>query len=110
MNAMLEFYTKAFGFTFEPHDTYGLASQFGYRDGLTLKFVPIRDSADFVGFPVHQLGFAVPDVEAVVALAHRLGGRVEGVPQAVRDSIHAAIRDPDGNTIELYGPRPAPSP
>jgi catechol 2,3-dioxygenase-like lactoylglutathione lyase family enzyme len=60
MDAMLEFYTKAFGFTFEPHDTYGLASQFGYRDGLTLKFVPIRD--------------------------------------------------PDGNTIELYGPRPATSP
>jgi catechol 2,3-dioxygenase-like lactoylglutathione lyase family enzyme len=110
MDAMLEFYTRAFGFTFEPHDTYGLASQFGYRDGLTLKFVPIRDSADFVGFPVHQLGFAVPDVEAVVALASRLGGRVEGVPETVRDSIHAAIRDPDGNTIELYGPRPASSP
>jgi len=110
MDAMLEFYTRAFGFSFESHDTYGLASHFGTLDGLTLKFVPIRDSADFVGFPVHQLGFAVQNVDAVIALATELGGRIEGAPETSGDTLHAAIRDPDGNTIELYGPRPAASP
>lgn len=52
--------------------------------------------------PVHQLGFRVPDVKAVIALATQHGGRQEGEMIRDGDKIQAAIRDPDGNTIELY--------
>jgi catechol 2,3-dioxygenase-like lactoylglutathione lyase family enzyme len=83
-------------------DTYGIHSQFGELDGITLKFVPIRDEADFKNFPVHQLGFTVADVEAVIALALQHGGREEGKVIRKGERTEAAVRDPDGNTIELY--------
>jgi catechol 2,3-dioxygenase-like lactoylglutathione lyase family enzyme len=54
---------------------------------------------------VHQPGFDVPDVGRVVEIALRHGGRVQDAPAREGDGVHAAVRDPDGNTIELYGPR-----
>lgn len=55
--------------------------------------------------PVHQPGFEVPDVARAVAIAVRHGGRVQDAPVDRDGRVHASIRDPDGNTIELYGPR-----
>jgi catechol 2,3-dioxygenase-like lactoylglutathione lyase family enzyme len=107
MDAMLAFYSEAFGIRFKEVETYGIRSQFGELDGMTLKFVPIRDEADFKNFPIHQPGFRVEDVEAVVACALRHGGRQEGQTLRREGSIQAAVRDPDGNTIEVYSnPRP----
>jgi len=102
LDAMLAFYSEAFQVQFREVDTYGIRSQFGEMDGVTLKFVPIRDDTDFKGYPVHQPGFTVPDVEAVINLALQHGGRQEG--QIIRSGgkTQAAVRDPDGNTIELY--------
>ena len=105
MPAMLAFYSEAFGFRFREVDTGGLRSQFGELDGLTIKFVPIRDAVDFENFPIHQLGFEVADVDAVIALAVKHGGRVQDPPVRRDGKVHAAIRDPDGNTVELYGSR-----
>jgi catechol 2,3-dioxygenase-like lactoylglutathione lyase family enzyme len=102
MQAMLNFYSEAFQVQFREVDTYGIRSQFGEMDGITLKFVPIRDDADFKGFPVHQPGFVVADVEAVIALALKHGGRQEGQTIRSGGKVQAAVRDPDGNTIELY--------
>ena len=105
LEAMLEFYSQAFGVKFHQVDTYGIPSQFGEVNGITLKFVPIRDEADFKNFPVHQLGFVVPNVEAVIALALQHGGREEGNLIRKEGRTEAAVRDPDGNTIELYSER-----
>lgn len=102
IEAMLEFYSQAFGVKFREVNTFGILSQFGEVDGITLKFVPIRDEADFKSYPVHQLGFVVPDVQAVIALAIQHGGREEGHLIRKEGRIEAAVRDPDGNTIELY--------
>lgn len=102
VEAMIAFYSEAFHVQFREVDTYGIRSQFGEMDGITLKLVPIRDEADFKGYPVHQPGFVVPDVEAVIDLALKYGGRQEGRTLQVEGKIQAAIRDPDGNTIELY--------
>jgi hypothetical protein len=82
--------------------TYGIRSQFGEVNGITLKFVPIRDEADFENYPVHQLGFIVTDVKAVIALALQHGGREEGRVIRNGERTEGAVRDPDGNTIELY--------
>jgi catechol 2,3-dioxygenase-like lactoylglutathione lyase family enzyme len=102
MDAMLAFYAEAFDIQFQEVDTYGIRSQFGKVDGIALKFVPIRESDDFKNFPIHQPGFVVPDVEAVIALAIKHGGRQEGQTVQAEGKTQAAVRDPDGNTIELY--------
>lgn len=102
LDAMLAFYSEAFQVEFQEVDTYGIRSQFGDVDGVTLKFVPIRESDDFKNFPIHQPGFIVPDVEAVIAIAVKHGGRQEGQTLRADGRVQAAVRDPDGNTIELY--------
>lgn len=102
LEAMLNFYSEAFGVRFHEVDTYGIRSQFGEVERVTLKFVPIREETDFKGYPVHQPGFVVADVEAVIALALKHGGRQEGQTIRVDGKVQAAVRDPDGNTIELY--------
>ena len=103
--AMEKFYAEAFGVRFRDVDTGGLRSRFGEVAEITLKFVPIRESAEFEEFPIHQLGFEVPDVARVMEIARRHGGRVQDAPIRDGNGVHASIRDPDGNTIELYGPR-----
>lgn len=106
MSAMLAFYREAFGVEFREVDTGGgLTSRFGELGGVTLKLVPIRDRADFDGFPVHQLGIEVPNMESVLGAPRKHGGRVHQQPRVRDGRLHAAVRDPDGNTVELYGPR-----
>lgn len=102
LDAMLRFYSEAFHIQFQEVDTFGIRSQFGELNGITVKLVPIRDEADFESFPIHQPGFRVPDVERVITLAIQHGGRQEGGILRNQDGVQAAIRDPDGNTIELY--------
>lgn len=102
IEAMLSFYSEAFNIQFREVNTFGIPSQFGEFNGITLKFVPIRDAEDFTSFPIHQPGFVVPDVEAVVAIALKHGGRQEGGLIRNGAGLQAAIRDPDGNTVELY--------
>ena len=102
MDAMLAFYSQAFGIHFHEVVTGPFKSQFGEMGDLTLKFVPIREEVDFDGYAVHQLGFTVSNIEAIVALAIQHGGRQEGEVSVKDGGLHAAVRDPDGNTIELY--------
>jgi predicted enzyme related to lactoylglutathione lyase len=98
--AMVAFYSEAFGATFREVDTGAVLSHFGEVGGLTVKLVPIRDKADFEGFPVHQLGFEVADIDRVLEIARKYGGRVQNPRQEKDGRAHAAIRDPDGNTID----------
>lgn len=99
---MLKFYAGAFGVQFREVDARGIRSHFGELGGITLKLVPIRDGSDFEGFPVHQPGFTVGNIYEVIALAVKHGGRQEGTVIQTGKRRHAAVRDPDGNTIELY--------
>ena len=73
-----------------------------------MKLVPLRNRADFEGFPLHQPGFTVADVDVVIAIAKKHGGKVEGEVRRQAGRVHAAVRDPDGNTIELYQSAAAP--
>jgi predicted enzyme related to lactoylglutathione lyase len=102
MERLEAFYHEAFGVTFRTVQTGPFPSRYGELDGMLLKLVPIRDSSDFSGFPVHQLGVEVPDIAHVVASAIRHGGVVQDSVTARGDSLVGSIRDPDGNTIELH--------
>ena len=107
MDAMLAFYSSAFGVKFRDVRTGPFSSKFGELAGVTLKFVPIRDSTEFEQFPVHQPGIAVEgDLAAIVAAALAHGGKVQNPPTKDGNLVHASIRDPDGNTLELYGTIP----
>ncbi len=102
VETMVAFYSEAFQIQFQEITTYGIRSQFAELGGMTLKLVPIRDEADFKGFPIHQPGFVVPNVQDVIDIAIKHGGRQEGRTLRAGGKVQAAIRDPDGNTIELY--------
>lgn len=101
MEAMEAFYREAFGARFRSVQTSGLASRFGEVGGLTLKLVPLREAPDFAGYPVHQLGFVVDDLDRVIQSALRHGGDVESEGRQVGGGRVAAVRDPDGNTLEV---------
>lgn len=103
ISEMEHFYAEAFDVAFRGVTTGPFRSRFGELGGITLKLVPIRDGVDFDGYPVHQPGITVPDVERVIRLAEAHGGRREGEPVREGDVVvRASVRDPDGNTIELY--------
>lgn len=102
MDAMVDFYREAFGVSFRDVETSGLASRFGELGEITLKLVPLRDGVDFEDYPSHQLGIEVDDVEPVIDLAVAHGGRQHGELMKQDGRMHGAVRDPDGNTIELY--------
>ena len=103
--AQVRFYAALCGARFSPVDVGvpGMSCFFGSGWGLTLKLVSGREAPDPDGYPVHQLGLAVDELEAVVKAAELGGGRREG--ELVRDDagrvVAGCVRDPDGNTIEL---------
>lgn len=102
IEAMRAFYTEAFGGLFNQVDLGGgLQCYFGQVLGITIKLVPLRDSADFESFPLHQLGFVVDDVQKVIEIAKKHGGREEGEVTNQNGQCLGAARDPDGNSIEL---------
>jgi len=103
---MVGFYEEAFDVEFRTVDTFGISSRFGQLAGLTLKLVPIRLEDDFVDFPDVQFGLEVPNIEEVIEIAERHGGRAEGELRREAGVLHGAVRDPDGNTIELYQAAP----
>ena len=105
MKAMEAFYSEAFGGTFKDAQVGPLKCRFGEVAGVQIKLVPLRKAADFEGYPTHQLGFSVGDIEMTVAAAKKHGGKLEG-ELASRNTGHGierigCVRDPDGNTIEL---------
>ena len=102
MVSMTAFYSEAFGIRFKEVDTFGIRSRFGDLNGIILKFVPIRDEADFENYPIHQLGLNVQDVQKVIDIAIKHGGKTDGEIIRKDGEAQAAVRDPDGNTIELY--------
>ncbi len=104
--AMLAFYSEAFGIEFAEVELNGLSMYEGRLGSTLFKFVPIREEDDFSGFPVHQLGFTVTDLSEVIRLAEDHGGRLLEQLAATDESPPvAAIRDPDGNSIELHARR-----
>ena len=102
LEAMTAFYRDALGVVFADADAHGQPYRTGRLGDVEFKLVPIRDAPDFEGFLVTQLGFEVEDIEAVLTRAVENGGRRMGPAERAGDRLHAAFRDPDGNTVELY--------
>ena len=96
------FWRGALGVEFREVVTRGRNGMFGtLPDGVTLKLVQSDAGADTLRSR-HVLGVAVADVDAVVELAEELGGRRVGEILRNHGRVHARVRDPDGNELELY--------
>jgi predicted enzyme related to lactoylglutathione lyase len=108
LEAMVDFYGGAFSAGFKEVDVgvEGMRCFFGRGAGIVFKLVSGREAADFESYPIHQLGFDVLDVESLVRLAEKHGGKREG--DVIRDGevLRGCVRDPDGNTLELTQPAP----
>jgi len=102
MEAMVDFYQEAFGVIFAPGRVGDLEVQFGFLGDVLLKLVPLASEQEADEFPVHQLGFEVEDLDAVLELALKYGGSILQEPVSRMHQWHAAIRDPDGNSLEVY--------
>lgn len=99
---MTSFYMATFDAEFRAQESGGLNCLVADLGHVQLKLVPLRDETNFDGYPLHQLGFEVPDVEDAVSTALRWGGRLESEVVRANGRLHACVRDPDGNTIELF--------
>lgn len=102
MPAMIGFYGELLGITFEAAPFEGVEVMESRTGAFVLRFAALREEEDFDGFPVHQPGFAVDDVARAIRVAVAHGGEVEGEPiRSDGEIVLAALRDPDGNTLEV---------
>ena len=101
LQPMADFYSEVFGAMLSPQ-AFGAATLYsGTMAGLSLQLCPKEVAGVEARQNIHQLRFTVPDVAATIAAVVAAGGRQEGEPASVRGTLHAAIRDPEGNSIEL---------
>lgn len=97
MDAMVEFYTKTFGAVLEPAGPM----RRGRMGSLQLLFCPKEVAGVTAEQNTIQLRFVVGDLNATVRRASESGGCEIGERKTLGTARLAAIRDPDGNSIEL---------
>jgi predicted enzyme related to lactoylglutathione lyase len=69
--------------------------------GLELQFCPKAVAGITATQNIHQLRFVVPELERYLALAVLAGGQVLGEVTVQGGRRCGAVRDPDGNSLEL---------
>lgn len=99
--AMISFYSEAFGMHFQAFIAGPIESFFADWQGLTIKFIPTPQASRGTPSPL-QLGLNVDDIDRVLELAVKYGGTLQGAVNHTASGLHAAVNDPDGNTLELY--------
>jgi catechol 2,3-dioxygenase-like lactoylglutathione lyase family enzyme len=96
LEAMAEFYGRVFGAMLDRREVGGGFALYAGRfaGGISLQLCPKGLAGIEASQNLHQLTIEVDDVAATVVLATRYGGSALGA---------SAVRDPDGNSIELVG-------
>lgn len=101
MSAMVDFYTSVFQAEFQPVEAYGAMLFRGNIAGIDMLLYP----QELAGIHTDQnrflLKFAVPDVHHTLNLALTNGGSLINASAENEDKKSAAVRDPDGNSIEF---------
>ncbi len=102
LEAMVGFYQEAFGIAFSEKRVGDITTYFGMLGDIMFKLYPLQEDQEMDEWPTHQLGFFVADLDAVLELSLKYGGSILNEPVTRLNQVHAAIRDPDGNSLELY--------
>jgi glyoxylase I family protein len=111
------------GFFFRARDPEALARWYQERLGVTTVpetyedrawrqeagetvFAPFRQDSEMIGPPEHtwMINFRVDDLDAMVAQLRRAGETVDVDPERYPNGRFAALRDPEGNGIQLWQP------
>jgi predicted enzyme related to lactoylglutathione lyase len=101
MSAMVDFYTSVFQTEFQPVEAYGAMLFRGNIAGLDMLLYP----QELAGIHTDQnrflLKFAVSDIKYTLNLALTNGGSLINAAVENEGKKSAAVRDPDGNSIEF---------
>jgi predicted enzyme related to lactoylglutathione lyase len=104
MSAMVDFYTSVFQIEFQPVEAYGAMLFRGNIAGLDMLLYP----QELAGIHTDQnrflLKFAVSDIQHTLNLALTNGGSLINAAVENEGKKSAAVRDPDGNSIEFEQP------
>ncbi|MXP26775.1 VOC family protein [Altererythrobacter indicus] len=107
MDAMLQFYTKAFGFAVtmsfdEPEFLEHIMGLPGLETGPNLLLVAYKDGRTItLGNGHGPVGFTVTDMDSAFAAAMDAGASVVLEPFAMGSARVAMLKDPEGHEIEL---------
>jgi len=101
MSAMVDFYQSVFQAEFQPVEAYGAMLFRGKIAGLDLLLYPQEVAGIHVDQNRFLLKFEVPDINHIINLALTNGGSLINAPADSEGTKAAAVRDPDGNSIEF---------
>jgi predicted enzyme related to lactoylglutathione lyase len=101
MSAMVRFYNDVFHARMKEVDIGGVTMQLGYVAGIELLLCPNDVSKVQADLNRHMLRVRVGDFDAALKRVRGSGGTVDATPVVMSGERVVAIRDPDGNTIEL---------
>lgn len=101
MNAMVRFYNDVFHARMKEVDIGGVTMQMGYVAGLELLLCPNQVSKVKADLNRHMVRVRVGDFDDVLKRVRGSGGSVDAAPIMTSGERIVAVRDPDGNTIEI---------
>lgn len=101
MSAMVDFYQSVFQAEFQPVEAYGAMLFRGKIAGMDFLLCPQELAGIHAEQNRFQLKFQVRDLQQVIDLALTNGGSLMGAPVQNGGTKAAAVRDPDGNSIEF---------
>lgn len=98
--AMVTFYNRVFEANLVPVSAYSSTLHRGSLAGIELLLCPNEIAGVQAEQNRHQLRFRVPNLAQVLARVQAAGGTID-VDQSGDQTARAAVRDPDGNTLEF---------
>ena len=101
MTAMTRFYNEVFAAGLRRTVVGGAVMELGTLAGVELLLCPNEIARVDAALNRHMFRIAVDDVASVLERVRRAGGTVDAPPALIDGRRLAAVRDPDGNTIEL---------
>jgi predicted enzyme related to lactoylglutathione lyase len=101
MAAMVRFYNDVFHARMKEVDIGGVTMQLGHIAGIELLLCPNDVSKVKADLNRHMLRVRVGDFDAAVRRVQGSGGSLDAAPVSMSGERVVAVRDPDGNTIEL---------
>ncbi len=99
MERMLEFYSKVFDIDFSEKEMYNSKLYSGHWGGLDLLFCPAEIAGNTAIQNRHQFDIIVSDLEAIIEVATKYGGKTMGGIVENEDIRNVGIYDPDKNSI-----------
>jgi predicted enzyme related to lactoylglutathione lyase len=101
MSAMVRFYNDVFHARMKEVEIGGVTMHLGYIAGVELLLCPNDVSKVKADLNRHMLRLRVGDFDAALKRVQGSGGTVDAAPVLMSGERVVAVRDPDGNTIEL---------